>query len=419
MPINLQTAILNNRTRSVNFFNGRLLSGEDLTTEQQANRAGRSVLGRAIGSGVAHGLEVEVSALANTVQNPVLTVRKGLAINPGGASLQLQADTDISLVRPPSPASAAVSIFQNCTPVQSGVYVAGAGVYLLTISPANAAEGVAQVNGVSTTASPCNSNYIADGVQFRLIQIDLTQAELGDTNHLQNLVAYKCLGVSDWDAVRADPFGGSKQFGVIDQLRASSKLTNCDVPLAVLYWTADGGVVFADQWSVRRRIVKPGESSAWSLFVNDRPESEAEAAFLQFQAQAAGILRTVSPATSVSATTYFRYLPAAGILPISTSNAVVTPGFDYRQFFGNVTRDPVYIDGALLEVILRDSLRYRVIDLSSGELIRLYQVRENRQPLPDGTANPAQPFVVFVSGHAPFYGEARYNVARWDYSNYF
>ena len=38
MPNNLLTPIVNDRTRSVNFFNGRLLTGEDLTAEQQANR---------------------------------------------------------------------------------------------------------------------------------------------------------------------------------------------------------------------------------------------------------------------------------------------------------------------------------------------------------------------------------------------
>ena len=67
MPSNLLTAIVNDRTRSVNFFNGRLLTGEDLTAEQKSNRVAHSLLGQAVGSGVAYGLEVSESATLSTV----------------------------------------------------------------------------------------------------------------------------------------------------------------------------------------------------------------------------------------------------------------------------------------------------------------------------------------------------------------
>src|SRR5580700_2731797 len=99
MATNLQTPILNSLIRSVNFFNGRLLTGEDLTAEQQSNRAARNLLGRAIGSGVVHGLGVTESVKFSNVQAPVLTVSKGLAINHRGAPLLLTDDTDIALVR--------------------------------------------------------------------------------------------------------------------------------------------------------------------------------------------------------------------------------------------------------------------------------------------------------------------------------
>ena len=44
--------------RSVNFFNGRLLSAEDLNKEKSANLEGHKQLGRALGDGIAYGLEV-------------------------------------------------------------------------------------------------------------------------------------------------------------------------------------------------------------------------------------------------------------------------------------------------------------------------------------------------------------------------
>jgi hypothetical protein len=141
MTNNLLTPILNDRTRSVNFFNGRLLTGEDLTAEQQANRVAHSLLGQAVGSGIAYGLEVTESATLSQVASPVLSVKRGLAINPNGGTLLLDNDTDISLVRPASPTTGGSSVFKECLPMQSGVYIAGAGVYLLTIGNAGTGRG--------------------------------------------------------------------------------------------------------------------------------------------------------------------------------------------------------------------------------------------------------------------------------------
>src|SRR5213595_773753 len=89
MTNNLLTPILNDRTRSVNFFNGRLLTGEDLTAEQKANRVAHGLLGQAVGSGVSHGLEVAEATLSSTKQSPVLAIRQGLAFNRNGAALLL------------------------------------------------------------------------------------------------------------------------------------------------------------------------------------------------------------------------------------------------------------------------------------------------------------------------------------------
>jgi len=49
----VRTPILEGGIQSINFFNGRLLSGEDLSQEQLANLQARHLLGKAIGDGVA------------------------------------------------------------------------------------------------------------------------------------------------------------------------------------------------------------------------------------------------------------------------------------------------------------------------------------------------------------------------------
>jgi len=58
MSIQLETPFLEGGIAFTNFFNGRLLSGEDLTREQQARRAVAQQLGHAVGDGVAYGLWV-------------------------------------------------------------------------------------------------------------------------------------------------------------------------------------------------------------------------------------------------------------------------------------------------------------------------------------------------------------------------
>jgi hypothetical protein len=417
MAVNLFTPIVNTRTRSVNFFNGRLLSGEDLTTEHQSNRAARALLGKAIGSGVVSGFEVSESTTSSTVQAPVLAVTKGLALNRNGGSLLLDMDVEIALTRPTTSTTASSTLFKACAPIQTGAYVAGAGAYLLTVGPASASEGLAQVNGISTATAPCNTDYKAHGVQFRLVQIDLSQADIADSAHLQNTLAYRCFGIANWDQFRTDPFNGApSDYGLIDQMRSAQLITNCEVPLALLYWTATSGVVFVDMWSVRRRVTRGDESDAWPLFVNDRVLSDAEAMVLQFQDQIAGLFENNASPQSVDSASVFRYLPPAGILPAA---AGTVRGFDYLQFFAsNIVRKPVFVEGARLEMILRTALLYPPIDLTSQELIWLYLVRENRQPLGQQSVSSAQPYLVFVKGDAPNYGDAHYQVAHWNYSNY-
>jgi len=419
MTNNLLTPILNDRTRSVNFFNGRLLTGEDLTAEQQANRVAHSLLGQAVGSAVAYGLEVTESAALSQIASPVLSVKRGLAINPNGGTLLLDNDTDISLVRPASPTTGGSSVFKECLPMQSGVYIAGAGVYMLTIGPASATQGLAEVSGVSTGVAPCNSKYKADGVQFRLVQLDLTLAELGDVNHLRNLVAYKCFGVADWAADVTDPFGThSGGHGLIDQLRAAQTITGCEVPLAVLYWTATDGVVFVDMWSVRRALVSKDLLDTWAPGAGRRRVADGIAMFLQFQNQIADMMEfgvSGVPLTSIVFTDYFKYLPATGILTGVNNGATNA----LTSFFKGLTiRGPEFIEGARFQTLVRTSFAYSPIDLATGELIWVYTVRENIQAFDNNQIKLPQTYIVFSSGYMPYFADARFDSQRWDYSNY-
>jgi len=405
--------------RSINFFNGRLLTARDLTREQVANRDVDKRLGKAIGDGVVFGFEVSKSrSPQSTNVSPMLTVAAGLATNRRGQTLQLTGDIDLGLVRQSNGSAGAAHAFNECLPLQTGTYVAGAGVYLLTVSPAETTEGLAATSGLETGTASCNTDTIVSALQFRMVQLNppLTDAELDDVNHLRNLIAYKCFGVTETAAFTTAPFGPElERYGLLDSLRPN-RLTDCDVPLAILYWTLSGGINFVDLWSVRRTPTRLNSGGNWSHFVDDRTKHEGEAMFLQFQEQIDSLSNSTAGPNSVAAIDHFRYLPAVGIIPQETPQR---QGFDHARFFQDQTyRAPVFMEGARLEHLIRESVDYAPIELGSGELIYLYEVRQNAQTIDAGGSSQPQSYLVFSSGHMPFYGEARFDVNRYDYSNY-
>jgi len=417
--------ILSGGIRSTNFFNGRLLSAEDLTAEQAANQQARALLGQAIGDGIVAGLQVYPS-INNTPGAPTVTVFPGLAVNRMGHVLSLNTPAtgvDVTLVRPsatsaaPLPASAA---FQDCLPPQAGVYVAGTLVYLLVITPAAGSEGRIPVSGIGGIAPTCNTRFTIEGVQFRLLQLDMSAADLADAAHLRNLVAHACFGTGDagLESLRFDPFGpvpADTGYGLLDALRDSGQLTDCDVPLAALHWTDSGGIDFVEMWSARRRVTDRPITRHWPLVVSDRRQAEAEAMFLQFQDQLAELRANHAQPQTVAAADVFRYLPPVGLLPIS--GVAAAPSFDPGTFFGPpiVVRGPAFIEGARVEPLIRSALNYAPIDLQTNPAIWLYRVRENA-PLATSVGDTAPaPFLIFTSGHVPYQGQSRFDEAHWDF----
>lgn len=136
--------------------------------------------------------------------------------------------------------------------------------------------------------------------------------------------------------------------------------------------------------------------------------------------------------SGVRATEYFRYLPSCGIIPITadfvnrhmkkygsqvTISLGTEKGFVPDNFFEGITcRDPVFVEGAKLHALLHQSLCYPPADLNSKEMVWLYFVRENIESL--AKQGQSQPYLIFTTGHMPYHGSARYDLARWDNSNY-
>jgi hypothetical protein len=415
----------------VNFFNGRLLSARDMRREQDSHAALRERLGRAIGDGVVEGFEVTVPT-ASSATDPVVAVSRGLAVNRNGTALELTADVQLSLAKPLSstgtPAPGVSSPFESCSGLGRGAPLTDSGVYLLAVGPATQAVGRAPVSGLGNEQAACNTDYAADGVRFATLALNLGPSLLADTDHLRNRVAHLMFGTEDLSSpdqprrfrVERDPFGlPFSGYGLLDDLRAAECLGDDQVPLATIFWTPGIGIRFVDLWSVRRRIIRRSATGNWPELAGDRCIGEGEAIFLQFQEQIDQVLRGTRDPAKLRATDRFSRLPPAGFLPLLTSNQPL--GFDSVRFFTGIpTRHPVpFTEGAKLEQLIRSSFAYPPIDLSRGEMLWLYVVRENSQAaggLP-GTSI-AQPYLVFASGFTPYAANAQFDLSRSDFANY-
>ena len=406
--------------RSVNFFNGRVLSGEDLSDEQEAQRQARRLIGQAVGEGVAYGLEVsEASGDVSKAGKPVISVEPGLAVNRAGQTLRLSARVDVRLVPEEdasSPSQTSVT-FRDCHPIDPTMYVAAESVYLLTLAPAEGRKGEAPDADYSKIPASQNVRYIVEGVQFRLIELKAA-GDIGDRDTLRNRVAYECFGVEERARIESNLLGFDvpKTYGTLDRLRDASTLTDCEVPLALIFWSALGGIEFVDMWAVRRRVTRPDASGLWGVLTADRRESETEAMILQFQDHVADIFRSASLG-SFAANKYFRYLPPVGVLPVQRERGGESfGGFDPATFFGGRPLSKlVFIDGGALRPLFREAANFEPIDLNGPEAVLLYQTTQNVQA--SGAKETVQPFVVFTTPYMRGLGSARFNVARFDFSN--
>jgi hypothetical protein len=440
MSKQLQEPILDRGIRNTNFFNGRLLTAKDLQTEQEAGRLQRRQLGVSVGEGVARGLEVVLESAGTTTERPVVVVTKGLALNRKGQALELPDDERVALVRASGSVPPEAGLFSDCgadgptfTNLQNGVYV-------LALSPASGFQEYAPTRGnlPGDAAASCGRRYAVEGVQFKLVRVEPgglaqlganvpafasgTLQQLGDLlaagddlsrSKLRNLLANLCLGTDQLAGVALDPLRKVTEsatrersfyasYGIADALRAATTpaLTDCDVPLAVIYWTG-GTIRFVDVWAVRRRVYAASEARLSHLFASRRA-AEGEARFFQFEEHLLSLMAAQPNPETLVASSAFRWLPPAGIVPLR--GGAYPRGFSYEKFFqGKSFGPPVSLSGADLGALLRASLDYPPVDLAAQQFVQLYSVDENTQAL--SASDPPQSYVVFASQEMPHYSD--------------
>jgi hypothetical protein len=446
MARQLLEPILDNGVPNPFYFEGRLLTAAALREDQDAHRTRQAHLGRALGHGVVHGLWVRLESAGSSAEAPRLSINAGLAINGKGQTLELPAREVVALARESKPRAEATGLFRTCEPPATQVEATGEGFYVLVLAPASGFRGRAPASGLSEpkAGGGCGSRWAVEGVRLRLEPIDplavaelsaetrqLLQDELlGATgeagrSRLRNVVAHLCLGTEPLAGFAADPFarrsapdGGTEaalaRYGALDDLAAAGRLTDCDVPLALVLWRT-GGVEFVDNWAVRRRLAPPATAAPWPTLSGGRRRAEAEATLFQFQEQIAWLVRRVSNPGRIRARQYFRWLPPAGLVPIAGGGRRGVAAATFLD--GVTTREPrIYVDGARLRELVETSFGQPPVDPAGGEFLWTYRVRQNhRLPSESGTDSP---YLVFASGHMPYVGTARFDVARWDRANY-
>jgi hypothetical protein len=412
--------------QSINFFNGRLLSAEDLKTEKKATREERRRLGIALGEGIVRGLEVRAGTGGS--DNATVTVTAGLAIARSGDTIALSSTTDVSLLvsrQPPAGTTQIVQPFDYCTPPSTDLYRSGAAVYLLAIRKAHGGKGRAPVSGLGNESASCNVRYLVEGVQFVLVRVPV-DALLGNVATLRNRLAHACFGTSADAARTTDLLGAPVGSDIVSALRDSGGLSDCDVPLAVLYWTG-GGTQFVDMWAVRRRVAAASADPLGHI-LDATVARRAEARLLQFQAQLAAILLASTSVSTLEARTNFVLLPPVAFLPItgvrrdgSTLRPATGPSarraLDYERFFGDrMKAPPRVVEGARIGPLLKESLTCPPIDLTGDQMFWLFAVRENMQAVERG--EDVAPYLVVASPHLRYQADARFDVSQWDYANF-
>lgn len=438
----LAEAILDPRVRSPNFFSGRLLAASDLTAERDAHLARQRMLGRAIGAGIVEGLWVAPAA-ATTTQRPAVAVSKGFAIDPQGQLLSLGEDQTLAITETFTDGDApeTTCLFRPCNPPSADAVPSGDGFYLLVMGATSRFDDSAPMQALQTTkAGPgCGRKWAVPGVQFRLQPFNplnvpgssettlaeltallLDSADAAERSRLRNLVAHLCFGTDEIAGHVADPWADEDgapllaAYGVADYLRGLGQLQDCELPLAVLRLTGSG-LDFVDCWAVRRRPVPSALSTDWPSLAGHRLRAENEARLFQFQDHAAALLAAEATPSALTARSRFRFLPAAGLLPLATATRA---GFTAEAFFdGLPRREPVeYIAGEQLRPLLEQSWQHVPIDLGEPEMVWVY--RPWQQDLAFAAGQTDRAYLVFTGAHLTPMNTPRFDVARWDYSNY-
>lgn len=418
MATELLQAVVEDGVRITNFFNGRLLTAEDLRREQDAARDRHRGLAGAVGEGVVQGLEVEL--VKRDLPAPTVRITAGIGFNRDGDPVALPRDVELRLLPAQAEADQKQGLFALCDRPSVISEITNPGFYVLAARPA-AAQSRDQVPTVDLSqeglGSRCGARYTELGASFSLVPLPLPAGNAGAPlaqqltqilstvgglvekfrqndrsvtldlekalSRLRNGMAYWVAGhdVSPGRVVSLAapaPVGATLPDAPLEALRGAGALAGCDLPLALLYVTRRQ-LEWVDMWTVRRTPVPRVEPDPLSL-AGELPPADAVAAFMQFREHAAAFLATTPPLApaQVRAEDWFLFLPPAGVLPLQSGGM---SGFAPAQFFpAQRVNGPESLAATRIPALLRGALEHPPVALASSERVWLYTVSGPQLP---------------------------------------
>lgn len=234
------------RTRAVQFFNGRLLSAADLTHEQESGRERLRRLGRALGPGVLEGLEL---TWGGSTAPQTLRLSAGAAITAEGELLTLGGDQELPWAKVrealSAPAKRALGAFGPCTATTTDEEREGH-LFALLAFPTTEAHGRAPGAAVLRSAAGCGVDHVRDAIALVLRYLPLPGTLKGeDLSSLRSRLAYALLEPGAQDRWQPTWTEGADEPE--------------PVPLALL-WAKSTSIQWLDMWSVRR-LASPAAAS--------------------------------------------------------------------------------------------------------------------------------------------------------------
>ena len=313
--------------RAPHYTNGRLLTAEDLQSDQRAVLERLAQVGKGAGFGIIDGYRV--TAVSGKRD---LRITAGIGINRRGDVVRLAADSIALPVQPISEEAAAMrrsGRFEACEGDEAAPTAAlNDGAYLLTVAPLSRLEGsVPRYACDGAETATCANQWEVEGVEFKIIRLTGYTAPTGNRrDRNRNLLAHWFYGSAALDPLMHNPFEFAPVYNGFSKI-AAADLSECDLPLAAFYW-ADNQISFVEEWATRRRLIHPYPASAWKANISDQRVAEGEARFVQFQTETADLQQRFGSKTGdVRAATHFAYLPPVGLLPINPYELILVDAF--------------------------------------------------------------------------------------------
>jgi len=321
------------------YFDGRFLTADDLTSDQNYIRARQSDLAQAIGAGIIRGLMVGLGTQAAS-NSPTLVIEPGIGVTPSGDLVNIDTTQTIAIASLPQAAQLDAQLGVKVLPSASAVNRSG--LFVLALRPI-------EFSANPTAAYPTTldgQRTVRDGDIIEATAVTLIPYP--DRAGVENANAKR-------SRVAREIFFDRQRPGVLQDA----------LPLAML--CLEGGALrWIDVHMVRREV---GSESTLAAGLSQRPRALLEAWLKQHQDQMDDI-DTGSVQAGFAAAKQFETLPPVGPLPASTLRFETQLGaltLLQNYFPPMVDCEFAFIPSDELAALVQESLALPPIDLRASD----------------------------------------------------